>query len=121
MPLAFYLLFMYFFVLTILAFITWVDYWLDMWIITNERIIDIEQKGLFRHEISEFGLDKIQDVTVESPGLLATFLRYGKISVHTAGDQSFEAVDLPNVHGVKDLILKCVKDCLAENGKTGIE
>lgn len=114
-PFAFYLFSVYIFVLSLLAFTSWVDYWLDMWIITNERIIDIEQKGLFRHGISEFGLDKVQDVTVEVPGFLATFLKYGKIIIHTAGDQSFEAMDLPHVHEVKDLILKCCKEARQRN------
>lgn len=120
MPFAFYVLSLYIFVLSVLAFISWVDYWLDMWIITNERIIDIEQHGLFRHEISEFGLDKVQDVTVDVPGFLATFLKYGKIAVHTAGERVFEANDLPNVHEVKDLILKCCKEARMNNHKNGI-
>lgn len=120
MPFAFYVLSLYVFILAVLAFISWVDYWLDMWIITSERIIDIEQHGLFRHEISEFGLDKVQDVTVDVPGFLATFLKYGKIAVHTAGERVFEADDLPNVHEVKDLILKCCKEAKLKNGLNNV-
>ena len=40
-----------------------IDYYLDVWIITNKRIIDIEQKNLFNRVIAEHELDKIQDVT----------------------------------------------------------
>ena len=120
MPLAVYAAALFGFLLAILAFIGWVDYWLYIWIITEERIIDIEQVGLYRHELSEFGLDKVQDVTVEVPGFLATFLRYGKLIIHTAGERSFEVTDLPNPHAVKDLILKCARECRERNHANGI-
>ena len=28
-------------------FVIWIDYYFDVWIVTNERIVNIEQKGLF--------------------------------------------------------------------------
>lgn len=120
MPLAIYAVSIFVFLLSVLAFIGWVDYWLDVWIVTDERIIDIEQIGMFRHELSEFGLDKVQDVTVEIPGFIATFLRYGKLIIHTAGERSFEINDLPNPHLVKDLILKCAKECRERNHNNGV-
>ncbi|OHA59528.1 MAG: hypothetical protein A2589_01550 [Candidatus Vogelbacteria bacterium RIFOXYD1_FULL_46_19] len=68
-------------------FVSWTDYYLDVWLLTNEKIIDIEQKGIFHREVSTFRLERIQDVTVEIPGFLATLLDYGHLHVQTAGEQ----------------------------------
>ena len=46
-------------------FILWLDFYLDVWIVTNERIINIEQRGFFNRDISELKLTKVQDVTSE--------------------------------------------------------
>jgi len=48
----------------------WTDYYLDIWIVTNMRVIDMEQKSLFHRQTSTFRLDKIQDVTVEINGIV---------------------------------------------------
>ncbi len=67
-------------------FYFWTDYYLDTLIITNKRIFNIEQKGMFHRIISSFPLSRIQDVTVELPGILSTFLRFGTITIETAGE-----------------------------------
>src|SRR5512147_723006 len=41
----------------------YIDYYLDMWIVTDHRILDMEQHGLFARTVSELRLDRIQDVT----------------------------------------------------------
>jgi len=38
------------------AFIEFTDFYLDTWIVTNERIINIEQEGLFHRTASELDL-----------------------------------------------------------------
>lgn len=89
----------------IVGFITWTDYYLDILIITNRRIFDIEQKGLFNRESSMFRMDRIQDVTVEVNGILATFLNFGDIHIQTAGEgREFIARFIPNPYEVKKII-----------------
>ena len=65
----------------------WTDYYLDALIITNKRIIDVEQKGLFRREIASCFLENIQDVTTNISGVIATFLDFGDLSIQTAGER----------------------------------
>lgn len=86
-------------------FMFWMDYYLDIWIITSERIVDIEQKSLFNREVSEFMLDKVQDITVEVPGMVATFLKYGNLIIQTAGEQSFSVRQVPHFYEAKNLIM----------------
>ncbi len=61
-----------------------IDYYLDLWIVTNDRIVDIEQNGLFSRTISELDLFRIQDVTTEVHGIFSTLFRYGDVHVKTA-------------------------------------
>lgn len=104
-PLLLYAISVYTLILSVVAFSMWIDYYLDIWIITDTRIIDIEQKGLFQREISEFMLERIQDVTIEHPSFIAMLLKYGTIRIHTAGEKSFVARDLPRVEEIKNLII----------------
>ena len=56
--------------------IMWVLYYLNVQIVTNERVVDIEQKGILHHTISELHLNRIQDVTAEVHGFFQTFLPF---------------------------------------------
>ena len=109
-PLLYYLFFfgmsVYILIIYLLTFIFWMDYYLDMWIVTNQRILDIEHYGIFRREVSEFLITNVQDVTIEIPGMMASFLKYGNIRVQTAGEKSFTAASIPHPDKAKDTILK---------------
>jgi uncharacterized membrane protein YdbT with pleckstrin-like domain len=65
-------------------FSAWSDHWLDAWVITNKRVIDIEQKGFFSRQISSFPLDRIQDVTCDTSGIIAMWLHFGDVRIQTA-------------------------------------
>ena len=85
----------------------WTDYYLDIWIVTNRRIIDIEQKGFFRREVSTLRTEQIQDITVRVHGIFATILNFGDIHVQSAGEsREFIARGIPNPNAVKEMILK---------------
>lgn len=76
---------LYYLFLWILLYGYWLDYYLDVFVITNKRIVDIEQSGLFGRTVSEERLYRIQDVTSESHGIIPTMLHYGNVYVQTAG------------------------------------
>lgn len=65
--------------------ITWINLYLDYWIITNQRVISTYQIGLFRREVSELSFSRIQDLTVNVRGILKTFINYGNLEIRTAG------------------------------------
>lgn len=70
------------------AFMMWTDYYLDEWIITDQRVVTVKQRGLFHREIGSLRLDSIQNVSVEIPGILATMFRMGNLLVETAGERT---------------------------------
>ncbi len=86
--------------------ILWTMYYLNVQIITNERIVDITQTSLLHHTISELHLSRIEDVTAEVKGLLPTFLDYGNVYIQTAGEtERFIFDHVPNPTAVEKLIL----------------
>lgn len=99
----------YFMAAVLVIFVFWIAYYLDIWIITSERIIDIDQRGLFNREISEFMLEKVQDVTIEIPNIMATFLKYGNLIIQTASEATFKIEQAPNIYEAKNLILDYAK------------
>jgi len=111
-------------VFSLLALIFWVSffvvitvYYLDCWIVTNERTIHTELKGLFDRVVSTVQHDKIQDITVEVRGILPTFFRYGDLHIQTAGGfRSFVFSDIPDPQQTKEVIFEAQKDFL-ERGK----
>lgn len=88
------------------------DYWLDVWIVTTERIINAEQHGLFNRLVSEVHLEQIQDITSETKGFLETFLTYGDVYVQTAGEKErFRFKNVDNPDDVKITISELVTTC----------
>ena len=80
-----------------MLFVFWTNYYLDVWIITNKKILNVDQHGLFKREVIVLHLDKIQDITYMVDGLVATTLNYGNIKVTTAGKEAeFVLPGIPN-------------------------
>ncbi len=88
-------------------FQAFMDYYLDIWIVTNRRVLNIEQTGLFSRTISELRMYRIQDVTSIITGPLHTILGYGKVEVQTAGEKlRFEFEDIPQPNVIAKSILE---------------
>ncbi|KKU12913.1 MAG: hypothetical protein UX20_C0037G0002 [Candidatus Magasanikbacteria bacterium GW2011_GWC2_45_8] len=84
-----------------------INYFLDLWIITNDRIVSIDQRGLFSRTMSELDLYRIQDVTSESHGLFATIFYYGKLTAQTAAAKDFFIFDnVQNPHHMREEIIR---------------
>lgn len=94
-------------ILWLYAFLIWIDYFFDVWIITNERVVNIEQKGLFVRTVSELKFSRIQDVTSEVSGMIPTILNFGDVKVQTASEEDFFLFRrVPDPYHVKDVIME---------------
>lgn len=82
-----FFLFAWLLLIWIVGWHMWTDYYLDVFIITDKRIFDITQYGLFRRTSSSFRLDRIQNITVEMSGIIQTLLDFGTIRLETAGER----------------------------------
>lgn len=74
-------------------------YWyFNIYIITDERIIDVDFYNLIYKEISEAKIERIEDVTATTAGFLGAIFDFGTISIQTAAEKrqfSFAAVPQP--------------------------
>ena len=99
----------------IYGFVIWFDYYLDVWIITTERVVNVEQKGLFSRKVSELKYSHIQDVSTDVKGFFPTILNFGDINVQTAAEQShFIFRSVGNPYAIKAEIMAQQKRRLAE-------
>lgn len=79
---------LYWIYFTTYILISWINDELDLFIITNERIIGIEQLGPLSRKVSECNLDRVQEVNAEISGIMQTLFGYGHIHIHTASEHS---------------------------------
>jgi uncharacterized membrane protein YdbT with pleckstrin-like domain len=74
----------------------WVSWYFSVFILTNQRFIQIEQKGLFNREIADIGLNHIQTMNYKIAGIEQTLLGFGTITVQTyMGDVIVDHVHHP--------------------------
>jgi membrane protein YdbS with pleckstrin-like domain len=73
-----------------------ISYYLDVYLVTTYRVLDVQQNGLFSRTVAELDLARVQDVTSEVKGLLHTIMNFGNVYIQTAGEQ--EHFDFEDVH-----------------------
>lgn len=90
-------------------------------ILTNLHLAQVEQIGLFNRRVSQLGLAMVQDVTGTRPGILATVLDFGEVTVQTAGEQEkFIFHHAPHPDQLADECLQTHELCLREQAARGI-
>lgn len=93
------------------AFVSFLRWFFNIYIVTNERVVDIDFKFLLYKQFSEARLSKIQDLTYTSGGIIAAFFNYGTVLVETAGEVpniEFDSVPHPEkvVQTISELMEK---------------
>lgn len=97
------------------SFLTW---FFNVYIVTDERIIDIDFNNLIYKEISDANIDKIQDVTYKMGGVIRTILNYGDVYIQTASEvPAFEFLAVP----MPDRVTKVLQDLRIEEEQEKIE
>ena len=101
------------------------DYYFDLWVATDKRLMLIEMKGLFTRNISSFDYGRIQDVTTDVAGIIPTLLDFGDVKIQTAGTSGyFVFKDVPKPTEFKDKILllkdKSLSRAMADSGAISV-
>ncbi len=100
-----------------LAWSSFTKYFLNAWVLTNQRIVDIKQHGYFNREVSSLFLSRVQDVTTDVVGILPSLLGIGDIKVESAGaEEEFYMRGIPRPEQMRDIILKYVSTKPAGTG-----
>lgn len=94
------------------AFYAYILWYFSIYIVTDQRLRQISQKGLFKKSVVDLSLDKVQSISYGIPGFFAGILGYGTILIQTGvGDMTISKVSHPEaVHNkLQDAILKNTK------------
>lgn len=95
------------FAFAVYKFIFW---YFNIYILTNERIIDFDFKGILHKQASFAKLKQIEDVSPKMIGFFSTFFNYGDIFIQTAGEQrEFDFMKVPRPDQVAHRILEEVR------------
>lgn len=75
---------------------SYMSWYFSVFVITDQRLIQISQKGLFHRSVVDMGLSQIQMVNYEVAGLQETLLGFGTIMMQTfVGDLVIHDVHHP--------------------------
>lgn len=80
-------------VFLLFIFVEWLNHELDMYVVTNNRIIWIEQIAFLNRSVSETNLWQIQEVNSKSSWLLANIFNYWTLSMQTAWNKTTLQMD----------------------------
>jgi len=68
--------------------IEWLDHELDMYVVTNNRIIWIEQVAFLNRNMSECNLGQVQEVNSRTKWFFSNMLNYWTLSIQTAWNKT---------------------------------
>lgn len=96
------------------GFTIWTHYYLDLWVITDRRIILVDQISFFNRNVSIFRLERLQDIEFKINGIIPTLLNYGTLQAQTAGahESNFATKGLPDPRGLQATIQKAMDERL---------
>jgi hypothetical protein len=90
---------------------SWIGWYYSLFIVTDQRLIQITRKGFFNKTVVDLSLNQIQSLNYEVRGLQATLLGFGTIMVQTyMGDLVVHEIHHPAV------IVKKLALVMRENG-----
>lgn len=95
------------------AFLNGLFWYFNVYIVTNERIVDVDWYSLVHREVNISQIKKIQDITANQIGVLSGAFDYGHVFIQTAGTEpNFEFLNLPH----PQLVARKIQELLEASG-----
>lgn len=92
------------------AFYKFIHWYFNVYLLTNERVVDFDFRGILHIETAYANLNQIQDVSPKIIGFLGTFFHYGNVFIQTAGEmREFEFYHVEKPDEVSKRILEQVR------------
>ncbi len=89
----------------VVSFTAWHQWRSTLLLLTNERVVFLEQKSILKREFVECGLGTIQQVSHTVQGLLGTTMGYGTITIATGGISGIIKIpDIPDPYEIQQEI-----------------
>jgi membrane protein YdbS with pleckstrin-like domain len=87
------------------VFEKFLHWWYSVFIVTNERIVDIDFVNLVYRVVSYANLNHIEEPTMVTGGFIRSMFQIGNVFVTTASEKpSVEAIDVPYPQKVVDIL-----------------
>lgn len=78
----------------------------NVYIVTNERVIDVDFYGLLYKDVKTAQISRIEDVNYSQRGLFPSFFNYGNVTIETASEQRSDG----NAEGSGAFVFEAVSD-----------
>ena len=99
-----FILFYYLIILSYI-FLSFLNWFYNVFIVTTERVLDIDYSDIVVHNMAETKLSHVEDVRYTQSGFIPSFFDYGNLFVQTAGtEENFEAYSIPKPREATDII-----------------
>lgn len=96
---------LYYGFLVALTMSAWISYYYNAFIVTDERIVEVAQNGLFSREINELTFDQIEDTSTRTRGIMNTFFDASDIEIQSAGsERNFYVNRIPHAEAAVEII-----------------
>ena len=96
-------------------FLTW---YFNVYIVTDERIIDVDFYNLIYKDISTAEIERIQDVSYRMGGVVRTLFNFGDVFIQTAAEKpNFEFLAVPK----PDKVVKLLQDLMIQEKQEALE
>lgn len=83
------------------VYFTWFRYNNDIWVVTNQRLIDSLRRNWFHHQMASADLVDVEDIAVHREGFLPTIFNFGDLRCQTAGTKpNFILSGIPDPAGI---------------------
>ncbi len=80
----------------LLFFYHWIGWYYTLYILTNQRLRQSTQSGLFGKSVIDLPVSKIQNISYTIPGLSGEMFKFGTIVIQTyVGDLILDMIDHP--------------------------
>lgn len=96
----------WFITLAVVGGLAWYFWVQNAYVLTNQRLIDLQYTKLFHHSVSEIPMDIIQDVTYEKNGVIASIINFGDVTVQTASYTEVILETVTDPKAIQQTILK---------------
>jgi membrane protein YdbS with pleckstrin-like domain len=87
---------LYYLLISSYMFVSFLHWFYNVFIVTSERVVDIDYSDIVIHNIAVTSLSSVQDVHYTQSGFIPASFNYGHLFVQTAGSENnFEAYSIP--------------------------
>lgn len=93
------------------AFINFLYWYFNVYIVTNERVVDLDWYSIIYRKVSSCQISKIQDVSTVQAGVFAGIFDFGNVVIQTAAEfPNFEFTAVPH----PQLVAKKIQELMQE-------